>query len=208
MKNFFGLLGFLRPGISVLLVLASVLLCPRVFAQKAVVEKDTVIIAKEDTVRMRSYASRYNPQKSLLYAAIVPGLGQIYNKKYWKLPLVYGGFFFIGREIRILNNYYVDYRGLLFYNLSHGLSADNAINPTRHITTSTIRRVVDRARHDRDFWIIMVGAMYILQIVDAHVDSHLKEFDLNPNLKVTFQPTLEQNALIGRQTGMSMIVKF
>jgi hypothetical protein len=54
----------------------------------------------------------------------------------------------------------------------------------------------------------MMGAMYLLQVVDAHVDAHLKEFDLNPNLKVSVQPTLEKDAVLGKQKGMSVILKF
>jgi hypothetical protein len=54
----------------------------------------------------------------------------------------------------------------------------------------------------------MMGAMYILQMVDAHVDAHLKEFDLNPNLRVSIQPAVEQNELLGRQNSLSIILKF
>jgi hypothetical protein len=170
--------------------------------------KDTVIIEQEDTVLMKSYATRYDPRKALLFAAAVPGLGQAYNKKYWKLPLVYGGFVAIGWRITVYNNFYKRYRGELFYNLSHGLSANTARHPESQIETSQLRRLVDRSRRERDFWVIMMGAMYVLQIVDAHVDAHLKEFDLNPNLKVSFRPTMDSDAVLGRQTGFSLTMKF
>jgi hypothetical protein len=53
-----------------------------------------------------------------------------------------------------------------------------------------------------------MGGMYLLQIIDAHVDAHLKEFDLNPDLKVSIEPIMEQNSLIGRQTGVALIIRF
>jgi hypothetical protein len=179
------------------------------FAQTTTpIPKDTVIIEREDTVRMKSYASRYDPRKALLLAAIVPGLGQAYNKKYWKIPLVYGGAYMLGSQIHKFNAGYTLFRSYLFYNLQHGLADPTGINPTTGAQTQQIRRVVDRARRERDFYVIMVGALYLLQIVDAHVDAHLKEFDLNPNLKVSFQPTMKSDAILGRQTGMSMTIKF
>jgi hypothetical protein len=171
-------------------------------------EKDTVIIEKEDTLVMVSYAKRYDPRKALLYAAIVPGLGQAYNKKYWKMPLVYGGALAIGWQIQSFNNTYQEFRGYLFYNLQHDLAGDTDINPQTGRQTQNIRRVVDHSRRNRDFWVILMGGLYILQIIDAHVDAHLKEFDLNPNLKVSFQPMIESDQVLGRQKGLSMTLKF
>lgn len=173
-------------------------------SQDIPVEKDTVIIETGDTLAMKSYASRFNPRKALLYAAIIPGLGQSYNKKYWKLPLVYGGFALIGLQINKFNTHYTNFKEQLFYNLQNNLKQ----NPISTRTTENLRTVVDKTRRERDFWIIMVGAMYVLQIVDAHVDAHLKEFDLNPNLRVSVQPTMKQDDLLGRQTGVTMVIKF
>ena len=166
-----------------------------------------------DTVLLKSYAARYDPRKALLYAAVVPGLGQIYNKKYWKLPLVYGGFFAIGYAINFYQDNYKTYKVQLFYNLDNGYEGDTDINPDDKTnpsgyTTGQLRTVVDKSRRERDFWVIMMGAMYILQMVDAHVDAHLKEFDLNPNLRVSIQPAVEQNELLGRQNSLSVIIKF
>ncbi len=163
-----------------------------------------------DTVQLKSYAARYDPRKALLYAAVVPGLGQIYNKKYWKLPLVYGGFFAIGYAINFYQDNYKTYKVQLFYNLDNGYEGDTEINPDdpSGYTTGQLRTIVDKSRRERDFWVIMMGAMYILQMVDAHVDAHLKEFDLNPNLRVSIQPAVEQNELLGRQNSLSVVIKF
>ena len=170
--------------------------------------RDTIFIEQQDTVLTQSYARRYDPRKALLYAAIVPGLGQVYNKKYWKLPLVYGGFYALARGIGYYNDIYRTYRAHLFYNLDNNLAAPTAQNPTVGFSTNQLRRIVDRNRRDRDFMVIMMASMYLLQMVDAHVDSHLKEFDLNPNLNVGIEPVFERNTLLGRNSGLAIVIKF
>lgn len=175
-----------------------------------VVERDTIVEAGPDTVAIRSYAKRFSPRKAILYAAVLPGLGQVYNKKYWKVPLVYGGFYFIGHYIDLYNDLYTEYKGYLFYNLEHGLGGENQEHPDPEVglTTGQLRTFVDKTRRERDFMIILMGGMYLLQMVDAHVDSHLKEFDLNPKLQVSIEPTMEQNALTGTTTGLALVFKF
>ena len=175
-----------------------------------VIPDDTVMAGAPDTVLLKSYASRYDPRKALLYAAVLPGLGQIYNKKYWKLPLVYGGFFGIGYAINFYQGNYSEYKAQLFYNLDHGLEEDNDRKPNdpNAYTTGQLRTIVDKSRRERDFWVVMMGAMYLLQIVDAHVDAHLKEFDLNPTFKVSFRPSMGYDELLGRQNSMSVVLKF
>jgi len=173
-----------------------------------VVREDSLIIQSKDTVLLKTYSARYDPRKALLYAAIVPGSGQIYNKKYWKLPLVYGGFIAIGYGINFYQEGYIKYKKELFYNIENGYEQDTDICPGDVYTTSNYRKIVDQYKRQRDFMIILMGGMYLLQIVDAHVDAHLKEFDLNPNLQVSIEPMIEQNYLIGRQSGVSLIIKF
>jgi hypothetical protein len=141
-------------------------------------------------------------------AAVVPGLGQIYNKKYWKLPLVYGGFFAIGYGFNNYNNFYQEYKKELFYNLENGFDQDNESRPGSNITTGTYRTAVDFYRNKRDLMAMLMVGMYLLQIIDAHVDAHLKEFDLNPNLQVSIQPSFNQSELLGRQAGASLVFKF
>lgn len=172
-----------------------------------IVERDTVFQNEPDTVAIKSLAKRYSPRKAILYAAIMPGLGQVYNKKYWKLPLVYGGFYAIGYYINAYNDLYTEYKGYLFENIEAG-RGENVENPTINRTTGQLRTIVDKTRRERDLMIILLGGMYLLQMVDAHVDSHLKEFDLNPNLQVSIEPSMKQDAWTGRTAGLSLIVRF
>lgn len=156
-----------------------------------------------DTIQIKSYADRYDPRKAALFAAVLPGLGQIYNKKYWKLPLVYGG---LGATIYAVNFYedlYKDYKGQLFYILETGEATSK-----EGYTEDQLRSAIDRSRRERDFMLILMAGTYILQIIDAHVDAHLKEFDLNPELQVKLQPFLNNDIMIGRQAGFSLLIKF
>lgn len=175
---------------------------------KILTQDDSLIIEGRDTVMLKSYAKRYDPQRALMLAAIVPGLGQIYNKKYWKLPLVVGGFIGIGYGFNFYNKNYQLAKKELFYNLENGYDQDNESRPGESITTGGYRTAVDFYRNKRDLMALLMGGMYLLQIIDAHVDAHLKEFDLNPNLQVSIQPSINQNDLVGRQSGVSIIIKF
>lgn len=156
-----------------------------------------------DTVNLTTYADRYNPRKALLYAAVLPGLGQVYNKKYWKLPLVYGGIGITGYALRFYQQGYTKYRGELFEILQSGAT----ISPSG-FTENQLRTLIDRYRRERDFMVIVMGGVYILQMIDAHVDAHLKEFDLNPQLKLSIRPVAEQSLITGRTAGLGLFLRF
>ena len=161
------------------------------------------VISEGDTVAIKSYATRYNPRKALLYAAILPGMGQIYTKKYWKLPLVYGGFIATGYAINFYQEGFQKYKGELFGLLDTG----EPFSPSGY-TEEQLRTIVDRYRRERDFMIVLMAGVYVLQMIDAHVDAHLKEFDLNPDLHVRIQPTAESSLMTGRSAGLSLIFRF
>jgi hypothetical protein len=182
-------------------------------AQKVEVVTDTAATATDSirimkngkVITVESYAKRYQPRKALLYAAVLPGMGQVYNKKYWKLPIVYGGFAVIVSIAITYNRFYQESRGQLF-----GTLAVPSVPPSGDFagfTQAQLREVTDTYRRQRDYFIIIGAFWYILQMVDAHVDAHLKEFDLNPQLKVSFRPSV-QNTLVGQATGMSLVFTF
>lgn len=163
---------------------------------------------ERDTVSLKSYATRYDPRKALLLAAVLPGAGQVYNKKYWKLPLVYGGIAGTAYAIDFYQDGYLKFRSELFFNLNNGLAAESALNPNTGFTTAQLRTIVDRFRRERDFMIIIMLGVYVLQMIDAHVDSHLKEFDLNPNLHVRLEPSFNNELLTGRTGGLALKIRF
>jgi hypothetical protein len=135
----------------------------------------------------------------LFYAAILPGSGQIYNKKYWKVPLVYGGFLGLLTVVKFYNDQEVKYKKELFYLINNPTAK---VYPNTNHDEATLRRVTDQARRQRDYFIIFTGIFYALQMVDAHVDAHLKEFDLNPNLHVSIEP--QYSPLNGVGAGLTL----
>ncbi|HEY5690564.1 MAG TPA: DUF5683 domain-containing protein [Cyclobacteriaceae bacterium] len=165
---------------------------------------DSIRIMKGNKViAIDSYAAQFDPRKALLYAAIFPGSGQVYNKKYWKVPLVYGGFaagiYFVGAY----QDLYLKYKNELYGILSDG----SLISPTGY-NEAQLRRLTNIYKRERDFFSIVTVFWYMLQLVDAHVDAHLKEFDVNPQLQVKLEPIIENSPVNGMSAGIALKFKF
>lgn len=165
---------------------------------------DSIRIMKGNKIiTIDSYAARFDPRKALLYAAIFPGSGQIYNKKYWKVPLVYGGF---AAGIYFVNAYQDLY--LKYKNELYGILNDGSLISTSGYNEAQLRRLTNVYKRERDFFSIVTVFWYILQLVDAHVDAHLKEFDVNPQLQVKLEPIIENSPVNGRSAGIALKFKF
>ena len=186
-----------------LLTLFCLLSCS--FAISQDIPADSAAQTKIDTVyeatdieEIEMYASRFVPRRASLYAAILPGAGQIYNRKYWKLPLVYGGFIALGLTVDFYNDLYKQYRADIF-----GFLEDPNYTSSTGANLDQSRTLADRARTDRDLWIAVTGIFYLLQIADAHIDAHLKEFELNPNLQLSLEPSVDPTYFAGQVQGFS-----
>lgn len=128
---------------------------------------------------------KFNPTKAGLYSAVLPGLGQYYNKKYWKIPIVLGG---IGTGVGITlwnQKQYTRYRNAFIAQLN---GQTHEFSNIPGITAEALGRTQDRAKRQRDYAIAVTGLVYILNIVDAVVDAHLYEGRKDPDLAL--QPAL------------------
>ena len=162
--------------------------------------KDSLIVQSKDTVSLKSYANRYNPTKALLYAAVLPGLGQIYNKKYWKVPIVYTAIgipaylFFDNKKWYERTNY--AYAVALEPNPSQ--DSLNAVHPDlrplvdRKATTALVNYRND-FRKNMDYCVLFFLLAWALNIVDATVDAHLKDFNVSPDLSLRIKPVMTNN---------------
>jgi len=135
-------------------------------------------------------------KKATTLACIFPGAGQIYNKSYWKVPFVVGGFASM--------IYCIDWnnRGFQRFKKAYNLLADYEAHPDLYPDGPTdefhgrysadfIRNLRNNYRRNRDLCIIVTGALYVLQIIDAHVDAHLKDYDISDDLSMNLEPLVD-----------------
>ena len=153
-------------------------------ATVAQVKSEHVLIAK-DTVKDKEI-NPLAPAKAAFYSAILPGLGQAYNKKYWKVPLVYGA---IGTSLYFYLDNNKKYRA--FRNAYKDRLAGRANPDYDYLDSDRLIAAQRFYQRNRDLSLLITAAFYVLNIVDANVDAHLGQFNVNDNL--TLNPTFEQN---------------
>lgn len=128
--------------------------------------------------------------RAALYSTIFPGAGQFYNKKYWKMPILYGGFIALGYGIAFNNKYYHKFKTAYKYRTdpdSTTIDDYEKIYPD----AEALRVRKDYYRRTRDLlWIITAG-VYVLNIIDAYVDAHLADFDISDDLSFRAQPGVQ-----------------
>ena len=139
-------------------------------------------------------------KKALIYSAIFPGLGQVYNRKYWKLPIVYGGFIGFTYAISWNGRYYTDYSNGYKDIMDDDPATDSWKNflpygqdpetADQEWLKTVLKRRKDFYRRYRDLSIIGTVAMYALAMVDAYVDAQLFDFDINTDLSFRVEPTI------------------
>lgn len=144
-----------------------------------------------DTAIIEKVSRGHIPRKAALFSAALPGLGQIYNGKYWKVPIIYAGFATLGYFVVWNNDKYQLFRRakIALESNSPEESPFQGINPSLLGRRDILDRGVEQYRRDRDFTIILIAGLYGLQIMDAIVDAHLIEFEVNEELTLQLHPS-------------------
>ncbi|MDX9908514.1 MAG: DUF5683 domain-containing protein [Mariniphaga sp.] len=190
--------GFLK----IILIIIQLLLVSTLRAQ--LIEADTIQSAQE--IPKKEAPNAHSPRKATIYSAVLPGLGQVYNKKYWKVPVIYLGFGTIAYFINWNNdNYQLFRRG--YFDLidddpeTQGYLEIEAVrrnnydlnNPTHFNNLRTaLMRQKDYFRRNRDLLFIGMVGFYGLNIIDASVDAHFFDFDISDDLTLKWEPSLMQ----------------
>ncbi|MBQ9585689.1 MAG: hypothetical protein IJR20_06805 [Muribaculaceae bacterium] len=160
----------------------------------------TAAVVKKDTTIKIEHRFNPDPMRAMWLSALCPGLGQIYNRRYWKLPIVIGAF--VGLTYgttwnnRMLNDYSKAYRDI----------SDNDPNTRSYMDfypptvqesdldktwlTNTLKNRKDYYRRYRDICIIGMAAVYLLNVIDAYVDASMMHFDVTPDLSMQWGPTV------------------
>lgn len=147
-----------------------------------------------------------NPTKATWLALVIPGGGQIYNRKYWKLPIVYGGFAGCAYALTWNGKMYKDYQAAYVdaVNEKWDSSSITDLLPPGYIDrvshsqiTETLRKRKDTYRRWRDLSIFAFIGVYLISVVDAYVDAELSNFDIGPDLSMKVEPTLINNQTRG-----------
>ncbi len=147
--------------------------------------------AQQKSVKVDSTTNEIHSPKKASMLALVPGLGQIYNKKYWKLPIVYAGFgltAFLGTTNR---TEYIKYNNAYKCSVIEGEDCTNDL--AQKYTSDELGTIKDYYRRNMELSFIVMGAWYVLQILDASVDAHLYYWEIDDDLSVDIQPVIQPN---------------
>ncbi|PKP53999.1 MAG: hypothetical protein CVT92_01240 [Bacteroidetes bacterium HGW-Bacteroidetes-1] len=131
---------------------------------------------------------KHSPHKASIYSAILPGLGQAYNKKYWKIPIVYAGIGTITYfAITNRKEYILAKDAYNYVSNEEDFPIDNKY--VGRYSAADLVQIRDYYRRNTELSWILLGVWYILNIVDATVDAHFFDYDISGNLSLQLQPS-------------------
>lgn len=169
-------------------------------------QNETYDVAEADTTETETTSDElfasHPPKKATIMSALLPGLGQAYNKKYWKIPIVYAG---IGTCVYFIVENGKSYR--LYRDALIAVRDDDpsTVNTTR-FTGSQLDQLQNTYRRWLDLSYVSLAAVYILQIIDANVDAHFFHFDISDDISLNWSPSVDfRNS---GTTGISLNLQF
>lgn len=171
----------------------------------------TPVVTKKAAVNKYDSATlAHSPKVAAIRSALLPGLGQIYNKKYWKLPIVYGA---LGTCAGVFFFNLGSYKDTKFaYKVKYNMRVnrtDSALFPKikpilKPLSEESLRFYRNQYRRDIDYSALFFLILWGLNVVDASVDAHLKSFDVSPDLSLKFKPGYSDMA---KTNGLSLVLQ-
>jgi hypothetical protein len=190
-----------RYGLLLLLLVLIVSQPNRLSGQKA---NDTIYGKTADSV----LAKKHSPTKATLMSAALPGLGQLYNKKWWKVPIIYAGFGVMTYFIVTNTDLYIDYK-CAYIESSYGNTNGNYKDLVNRYTQDELLSAREYYRRNLEISILITTLWYILNIVDAAVDAHLYTFDISEDLSLKLEPAFQPVGFSAKPTpGLKLSIRF
>jgi hypothetical protein len=152
-----------------------------------------------------SQVAKRRANKAALMSAILPGSGQVMNKKYWKVPIIYGGGFAIAYFVKTNNDEYHNFQDALIYRSDNDPAT---VDDYPFFTADDLKTRRDYYRRNRDLSYIFAGLLYTLNIIDAYVDSQLMDFDVSDNLSLKLNPVIETGMAYQPVPSLNLILNF
>ena len=189
---------------------------------------DTAALVRKNDSIQKAMAAETNPRfipnsnRAIWLALVIPGGGQIYNRKYWKLPIVYGGFVGCAYALTWNNRMYKDYSQAyldIMDSNPNTKSYEDLLPPNSSYNEeqlkSTLKRRKDMFRRYRDLSIFAFIGVYLISIIDAYVDAELSNFDITPDLSMKVEPAVidnnnqfRSNSLKSKSVGLQCVLRF
>ena len=170
-------------------------------------QEDIIITAQDSTALKPNEFNVLSPAKAAFYSAILPGLGQAFNKKYWKIPLVYGA---LGTGIyyyTINNKDYNRARDAYKLRLNGKPNEFDGLNGNILLTDEALIRAQKSYKKERDLSLLVTVGLYVIQILEASTNAHLLQHNVDDNL--TFSPKLLKNDITNKTiVGASFNINF
>jgi hypothetical protein len=163
--------------------------------------------AQDMPLKVKEKQKEHSVSRAAIYSAVIPGLGQAYNKKYWKIPIIYAGFGVLGYFIVTNNNEYNMFKEAYLY-VANGETypIDNPY-VTKYNQTQ-LKDAMDYYRRNRDLSIIVTGLWYTLNILEAYVDAHFYDYDISDDLSMSIKPTVVNPAFANFKAAPGLKVSF
>jgi hypothetical protein len=164
----------------------------------------TVSAQDADTATVKTVAQTHSPRKALIMSAIIPGLGQAYNKKYWKVPIIYGA----GGAFAYYLGYYQDKYSKFRTALANGKEGETYKIDGREYAYGSLESGQNFYRRYRDLNALGITFIYFLNIVDAMIDAHFFYYDVSDNLTMHIQPAVFNNPGATSSLGLQINLLF
>ncbi|HPE98078.1 MAG TPA: DUF5683 domain-containing protein [Chitinophagales bacterium] len=166
------------------------------FAGNCLSQTDSLIAPTEIRLNAVTEETLHSPKKAALYSALLPGLGQAYNQKYWKIPVVYTALGISGYSIWFNARYYSDLKNAyLIRTDGDSTTIDQYANILP--VESQLIQYAEFYKKSMDLSVIITAAIWTLNIVDAVVDAHLYNFDISDDLSMQIKPAFRREQQIG-----------